>query len=128
MFMLPFITVLREGLEAVIFVAGVSFSAPATSIPLAVVVGLLVGVIVGYLIYKGGATAKLQIFLVASTCVLYLVAAGLFSKGVWYIEAQQWNNLTGGDAAETGSGPGSYDILKSVWHVNVSYLHTLPLS
>ena len=32
----------------------------------------------------------------------------------------KWNSLTGGDAAETGSGPGSYDIRKSVWHVNVS--------
>lgn len=32
----------------------------------------------------------------------------------------QWNSLTGGDAAETGSGPGSYDIRQSVWHVNVS--------
>lgn len=29
-----------------------------------------------------------------------------------------WSQLTGGDAAETGSGPGSYDIRKSVWHVN----------
>lgn len=26
--------------------------------------------------------------------------------------------MTGGDASETGSGPGSYDIRKSVWHVN----------
>ncbi|KAK4693137.1 high-affinity iron transporter, partial [Lecanoromycetidae sp. Uapishka_2] len=51
MFLLPFVTVLREGLEAVIFIGG-------------------------------------------------------------------WNKLVGGDAAETGSGPGSYDIRKSVWHVN----------
>lgn len=29
-----------------------------------------------------------------------------------------WSTLTGGDAAETGSGPGSYDIRQSVWHVN----------
>lgn len=33
---------------------------------------------------------------------------------------QQWNKIIGGDAAETGVGPGSYDIRKSVWHVNVS--------
>ena len=32
----------------------------------------------------------------------------------------QWNNVIGGDASETGSGPGSYDIRQSVWHVNVS--------
>lgn len=61
----------------------------------------------------------MQIFLVISTCFLYLVAAGLFSRAVWYFEAQKWNDLTGGDAAETGSGPGSYDITKSVWHINV---------
>lgn len=38
----------------------------------------------------------------------------------------KWNNILGGDAAEVGSGPGSYDIRKSVWHVNVSRLtHSL---
>ncbi|PQE29785.1 iron permease ftr1 family protein [Rutstroemia sp. NJR-2017a WRK4] len=67
---------------------------------------------------RGGATSKLQFFLVISTCLLYLVAAGLFSRAVWYFEAQNWNDLTGGDAAETGAGAGSYDIRKSVWHVN----------
>lgn len=70
--------------------------------------------------FRGGATSKLQYFLVVSTCFLYLVSAGLFSKAVWYFEAQKWNDLTGGDAAETGEGAGSYDIRKSVWHVNVS--------
>lgn len=114
MFLLPFITVVREGLEAVVFVAGVSFSSPATSVPLPVVVGLMAGSAVGYLIFKGGASTKLQLFLVVSTCLLYLVAAGLFSRAVWYFEAQQWNNVIGGDAAETGAGPGSYDISKSV--------------
>lgn len=52
MFVLPFITVLREGIEAVVFVAGVTFSAPAYAVPLPVVVGLLVGGIIGYLLYK----------------------------------------------------------------------------
>ena len=37
---------------------------------------------------------------------------------MWYLELNEWNSLTGGDASETGSGPGSYDIRKSVWHVN----------
>ncbi|KAF7558342.1 hypothetical protein G7046_g5812 [Stylonectria norvegica] len=118
MFALPFITVLREGVEAVVFVAGVSFTAPATSIPLPTVVGLIVGIIVGYILYKGGSSAKLQFFLVISTCLLYLVAAGLFTRSVWAFEMQKWNEKTGGDAAETGSGAGSYDISKSVWHVN----------
>jgi high-affinity iron transporter len=52
MFILPFVTVLREGIEATVFVAGVSFSAPPTAIPLPTVLGILMGGIVGYGIYK----------------------------------------------------------------------------
>ncbi|KKY19916.1 putative plasma membrane iron permease [Phaeomoniella chlamydospora] len=118
MFVLPFITVLREGLEAVVFIGGVSLGLPASSIPLATVVGLGAGCLVGVLIYKFGNLAPLQYFLIVSTCVLYLVAAGLFSRAIWYFEQNAFNNLTGGDAAETGSGAGSYDIRVSVWHVN----------
>ena len=43
---------------------------------------------------------------------------GLFSKAVWYCENHAWSAITGGDASETGSGPGSYNIRNSVWHVN----------
>ncbi len=52
MFVLPFITVLREGIEAIVFIAGVSFSAPATAVPLPVVVGLIAGVVAGYILYR----------------------------------------------------------------------------
>ncbi|KAI9932375.1 hypothetical protein ASPWEDRAFT_739360 [Aspergillus wentii DTO 134E9] len=118
MFLLPFITVLREGLEAIVYVGGVGLGLPATSFPLAVVCGLLAGCLVGYIMYRGGNTAKLQYFLVISTCFLYLVSAGLMTRAVWYFENNTWNNVIGGDASETGSGPGSYDIRQSVWHVN----------
>lgn len=52
MFILPFITVLREGLEAVVFIGGVSLSFPASSFPLAVLAGLFAGVCVSYLLYR----------------------------------------------------------------------------
>ncbi|KAJ1323450.1 High-affinity iron permease CaFTR2 [Microdochium nivale] len=118
MFVLPFITVLREGVEAVVFIAGVTFSAPAASVPLPVLVGLATGSLVGWLIYRTGSTSHLQLFLVAATCILYLVAAALATRAVWFFDQQQWNNAVGGDAAEVGVGPGSYDIDRSVWHVN----------
>ncbi|KAL1877541.1 hypothetical protein VTK73DRAFT_8599 [Phialemonium thermophilum] len=119
MFVLPFITVLREGIEAIVFVAGVTFSATAKSVPLPVVVGLIAGGFVGYLIYKFGTSFRVQIPLVICTCLLYLVAAGLFSRSVLAFEMHYWNKaLGGGEAAELGNGPGSYDIDKSVWHVN----------
>ena len=38
---------------------------------------------------RGGNLASIQIFLIASTCFLYLVAAGLFSKAVWLFENYQ---------------------------------------
>ncbi|KAK9459339.1 high-affinity iron permease [Lipomyces oligophaga] len=118
MAILPFVTVLREGVEAIVFVGGVSLTSPARAFPLAVICGLLAGCAVGFLMYKGGNFVKLQFFLIVATCFLYLVGAGLFSKAVWYFEMYEWVKLVGGDAAETGSGAGSYDIRKVVWHVN----------
>jgi high-affinity iron transporter len=52
MFLLPFITVLREGLECVVFIGGVGLSYPATAFPIPVITGLLAGLFVGLLIYK----------------------------------------------------------------------------
>lgn len=51
LFILPFITVLREGLEAVVFVGGVSLGQPAASIPIAAIVGIVCGLICGFVIY-----------------------------------------------------------------------------
>ncbi|CAK7894567.1 plasma membrane iron permease [[Candida] anglica] len=118
MFILPFITCLREGLEAVVFVGGVGLSTPATSFPIPVITGLLAGGAVGGLLYLGGTTTSLQIFLIISTCILYLISAGLFSRSVWFFEMYRLTKKAGGDIAEGGSGPGSYDITNSVWHVN----------
>ena len=56
MFILPFITVLREGLEAVVFLGGVSLSEPASSFPLAVFCGVACGAVIGYFIYKYNST------------------------------------------------------------------------
>lgn len=47
LFILPLVTVLREGLEAVVFVGGVTLGQSARSIPLAAIVGFICGFIVG---------------------------------------------------------------------------------
>ena len=59
MFLLPFITVLREGLEAVVFIGGVSLGFPATAFPLPVVLGLGCGCLIGFFIYKYTALFRL---------------------------------------------------------------------
>ncbi|KAI5783573.1 iron permease FTR1/Fip1/EfeU [Geopyxis carbonaria] len=118
MLLLPLITVLREGLEAVVFIGGVSLAEPASAFPLPTITGLIAGAMVGYIIYRGGNSVNLQWFLIASTMLLYLVAAGLLSKAAWSFDMYQYAKLAGGDVAETGAGPGSYNIHQSVWHVN----------
>ncbi|SCU85040.1 LANO_0C03180g1_1 [Lachancea nothofagi CBS 11611] len=121
MFLLPFITVLREGLEAVVFVAGAGITtqgSSATAYPLPVFVGLFAGVAVGAILYYGTSQSSMQFFLVASTCILYLISAGLFSRGAWYFENYKYNKASGGDASESGDGNGSYNIRKAVYHVN----------
>ncbi|PYI12979.1 plasma membrane iron permease [Aspergillus japonicus CBS 114.51] len=118
MFILPFITTMREGVEAVVFVGGVSLGYPATAFPLPVVTGLLAGLLAGWCIYRGGNVMSIRIFLIASTCVLYLIAAGMFSKAVWSLQFNAFQVKVGSDVAEEGSGPGSYNIAETVWHVN----------
>lgn len=116
---LPFVTTLREGLEAVVFVGGVGMSQSPKALPLAILGGLSLGSAVGYSLYKGGNKMSLQYFLIASTCFLYIVSAGLMSRGVWFLELERFVQLCGlTDVSEAGSGPGSYDIANSIWHVN----------
>ena len=52
LFMLPLITVLREGLEAIVFVGGVGVGQPASAFPIPVITGLMAGSLIGVAIYK----------------------------------------------------------------------------
>ena len=118
-FVLPFVTSLREGLEAVVFVGGVGIDQPLTSIPLSMLAAVSVSSVFGYFFFKYSSSLSLKICLAITTCFMYLIAAGLFSKGVWQFELQDYvNKCNGQDMSEVGNGPGSYDISKSVWHVN----------
>ncbi|KAI7825298.1 iron permease FTR1/Fip1/EfeU [Gamsiella multidivaricata] len=108
---LPMVTVLREGLEAMIFVGGVTFETEPKSIPLAAITGLLAGALVGFIIYRGGSRLALHRFFVASTCFLLLIAAGLFAKAINAYEMDKWNKIVGGDADDAGT----YDPRGNVW-------------
>lgn len=121
MLILPFITTLREGMEAIVFIGGIGINEDTLvwSLVNAVALALILGCTIGVILYRSGNNLSLQWFLIGSTGFLYLVAAGLFSKGIWNFELQHFINLCDGfDVSETGHGPGSYDIANSVWHVN----------
>ncbi|KAH9478003.1 High affinity iron permease ftrA [Psilocybe cubensis] len=119
LFILPLITVLREGLEAVIFVGGVSLGQPATSIPIAAIVGLVCGFACGLVIYEFASRSTLTIFLVVMTNFLMLIGAGLFSKAVGAFQENAFNRLLGADVDDAGGdGPGSYLVQGNVWHLD----------
>ena len=90
---LPMITVLREGLEAVVFIGGVALGQPASSIPIAAIVGIVCGLVVGVFIYLFASKSSLRVFLIVMTSFLLLIGAGLFSKGVWFLEANAFTHL-----------------------------------
>ena len=48
---LAFTTTLREGLEAVVFIAGVSAGLPVSSIPIPAVIGVIMGLSIGFILY-----------------------------------------------------------------------------
>ncbi|GBF96952.1 plasma membrane iron permease [Raphidocelis subcapitata] len=79
---LAFTAVLREGIESVIFLAGVGSNTGVASIPLAALAGLAVGLAVGLAIYYSGRAIKdLKAFFVVSTFILFSIAAGQVSLG-----------------------------------------------
>jgi high-affinity iron transporter len=84
------------------------------SIPIAAIMGIICGVLVGFLIYRGGSLIQLRWFFVFSTVILYLVAAGLMSKAVGYLEQNAWNIVIGGEGGDTIS----YRVTTAVWHVS----------
>ncbi|KDQ60116.1 hypothetical protein JAAARDRAFT_32490 [Jaapia argillacea MUCL 33604] len=116
---LPMITVLREGMEAVIFVGGVSLGQPATSIPIAAIAGLVCGVGCGFLIYAFASRTTLRVFLVVMTNFILLIGAGLFSKAIWAFQEHAFNTLLGADVDDvSGDGPGSFNVRGNVWHLD----------
>jgi high-affinity iron transporter len=103
LFLLPLVTVLREGLEAVVFIGGVTFNADPKAIPAAVLAGVALGLLIGFAIYGGGNKMRLHPFFVGSTCLLLLIAAGLVAKGVAAFESDRWNRLTGAQSDDAGT-------------------------
>ncbi|WFD41379.1 hypothetical protein MPSI1_000005 [Malassezia psittaci] len=117
-FLIPLITTAREGLEAIVFIGGVSLGLPASSIPLPAIVGLIVGFLVGWLCFRAKGFSKLKPLLVTMTCCLLVIAAGMFSRSVYYLEFYRYVKLVGDAATEGGNSYGTYDARNYVWHLD----------
>lgn len=90
-FLLCFSAVFREGIEAVVFLAGVSTTTSVTAIPIAAVVGIICGLACGFILFYTGREIKdMWWFFVISFILLFMIAAGLVSTGVSAWQSIGW--------------------------------------
>ena len=83
--MLTFSIIMREGLESVIFIAGIGGGDPQ-SLLVPGLVGILVGSIVGFIIFKSSGKLNLRLFMIISTVVLLIIASGLATNAAAELE------------------------------------------
>lgn len=89
-----FLAVAREGLETVFFLLAIFQQSPDAAAPLGALLGLLVSVGVGYLIYAGALRLNLTLFFRWTGVFIIFVAAGLLAGSLKALhEAGLWNAL-----------------------------------
>ncbi|OLY84889.1 Plasma membrane iron permease [Smittium mucronatum] len=111
---LAFLTIIREGVEAILLISGVAINATAKSVPLSVVVGITVGLSLGVLLYFFNNRLGMHAFLVASTIFLYVMGAAMFTNSIKFLESYTFGRSTNFDA-DAGY---VFQISKSVWMLN----------
>jgi len=82
-FTLAFSAVFREGVESVVFLAGIGANTEATAIPIPGILGVILGVFTGVVIFRSGGMLKtLKALFTVFTVVLLVIAAGIFMYGL----------------------------------------------
>lgn len=110
LFLLPFITVAREGLETIVFIVGLSGGIKEgwRAIPLPVVIGVLSGALLGVVIRYLGAEVDHSKLMFVLSITLIVMASALMAKAAWSFEFYKWGAYLSGDGDE---GPGiKYDL------------------
>jgi high-affinity iron transporter len=92
--LMAFLAVLREGFETAVFLlATFHASGDATTSWLGAVLGILVAVVIGYGIYRGGVRLNLARFFKVTGLVLVVVAAGLVMTAFMTANEAGWLNV-----------------------------------
>lgn len=79
--LLVFFSILREGVETIIFLNSISFNQNSFSLFYAVL-GVVAGIATGYLVYKGARYIKLRYIFAVSSVMFVFFAAGLLAHSV----------------------------------------------
>ena len=101
MVLMAFLAVLREGVETVVFLlAAFNESGSGANAPLGAVLGILLAVVLGYGLYRGGVKINLSKFFRATGLVLVLVAAGLVVNALHTAHEAGWLNAGQGSTID----------------------------
>lgn len=80
-FLLVFLSVLREGVETVIFLGAARFTSSNNNL-LGALIGLVAAVLLGFGLFRGALKIRLRSFFAVTNVLLILFAAGLVAQGV----------------------------------------------
>ncbi|KAK9865546.1 hypothetical protein WJX84_002270 [Apatococcus fuscideae] len=90
-FLLAFSTTLREGIEAVVFLFGVTAGQKIQSIILPGFVGVIMGLAVGVILYYTGRTINdIWWFMIIMCVILFFIGAGMTARTVNYWQTINW--------------------------------------
>lgn len=90
-FVLVLVSVLREGVETVLFLAGVEATGTdQLTIIISGLIGIVIALIVSYLVFVGGKRINIKAFFVTTSILLILFAAGMMTYGVHELQEIGW--------------------------------------
>jgi high-affinity iron transporter len=90
---MAFVSVIREGIETAVFLlAAFQASGDATSASIGALLGIVVAILIGWGIYKGGVRLNLGRFFRVTAAGLVLVAAGLVASAIHTAHEAAWLN------------------------------------
>jgi high-affinity iron transporter len=85
--LVAFAAVLREGIEAALFLIAASIDSNGGQVIVGSIIGLAIAAALGYAIYAGGRTIPMRTFFRVTGVVLIVFAAGLCAKAVQFLQA-----------------------------------------
>lgn len=82
-----FLAVIREGIEAALFLLAVTTSSDGGGVVLGAVLGVAVAVALGMLVYAGGRKLPMRTFFKVTGMVIVVFAAGLLARAVLFLQS-----------------------------------------
>jgi high-affinity iron transporter len=81
-FYIPLITVLREGMESILLISGVTASVPLRTIPISALLGITTGTLISYILHKLSHKLQLQSLFISGGFIMVMMGIGIVSRSV----------------------------------------------